>query len=292
MEIAGWFPFDDADEATTFRNLCDRSVPYTVINGAKADTDANGTAPYATSLLLDGVDDALNFASSDLFKFGTQDFTIAVRYRPIARLDSYPTIIGCWQTYGVNGGFALFDRHQSLSTKFAFSFNGSFPFMESTTVVANGTIYELMICREGTNWYFFVNGALEDTATSSAAMNFQGGMAYLGRGGDNADTHVNARISDLLVIKGLALHTASYTPASRYMMTASGVVHDASGGPAQRTIQAHLRDYGQYLGGTVSDASTGAYSISLPRMFECTVTALDDAAGTLYNDQILRVQPA
>lgn len=72
----------------------------------------------------------------------------------------------------------------------------------------------------------------------------------------------------------------------------SGIVYDDTGTPAARTVRLIDRATGQFLGETVSDAGTGAYSIGTPSVSEAQVVFLDDAGGTTYNDKIIRVVPA
>lgn len=72
----------------------------------------------------------------------------------------------------------------------------------------------------------------------------------------------------------------------------SGIVYDDTGSPAARTVRLIDRATGQFLGETVSDAGTGAYSIGTPSVSEAHVVFLDDAGGTTYNDKIIRVVPA
>jgi hypothetical protein len=75
------------------------------------------------------------------------------------------------------------------------------------------------------------------------------------------------------------------------LQTVSGVILDDAGNPCARTVRAVRRFDGYPVSETVSDATTGAYSLP------CTVDevqrlVLDDEAGTLYNDLIDRVIPA
>lgn len=75
------------------------------------------------------------------------------------------------------------------------------------------------------------------------------------------------------------------------MTMITGTVYDASGSAAaSRTVRAYRRDTGALLGETTSD-SGGAYSFTLTYAGECNVVALDDSAGTVYNDLILRTTP-
>lgn len=72
----------------------------------------------------------------------------------------------------------------------------------------------------------------------------------------------------------------------------SGVVTDAAGAPVQRTLRFYRRDTGALLAVQTSNPTTGAYSYSGSYTGELQVICLDDAAGTTYNDLILRATPA
>jgi len=80
----------------------------------------------------------------------------------------------------------------------------------------------------------------------------------------------------------------SAAPSSKVI---SGVITDTTGTPTARTVRFYRRDTGAFVGETVSDGSTGAYSINTGPIGECDVVCLDDSAGTTYNDLILRQTP-
>ncbi len=71
----------------------------------------------------------------------------------------------------------------------------------------------------------------------------------------------------------------------------SGVVTNDSGAPAARTVRVYRRDTGALLGETTSNGTTGAYSFTSTHSGEVQVVCLDDSAGTVYNDLILRATP-
>lgn len=78
--------------------------------------------------------------------------------------------------------------------------------------------------------------------------------------------------------------------ATGFSKTVSGVIYDDASAPVARTVRIYRRSDGAFVGEATSDASTGAYSIPCPNV-EVQRIALDDAAGTLYNDIIDRVLP-
>lgn len=71
----------------------------------------------------------------------------------------------------------------------------------------------------------------------------------------------------------------------------SGVVNDSLGAPAARTVRAYSRATGQLEATTVSNTTTGAYTLQVFGPGERNVVCLDDASGDLNNDLILRVTP-
>lgn len=77
-------------------------------------------------------------------------------------------------------------------------------------------------------------------------------------------------------------------------LTVSGVIYDDTGAEADRTVRIYDRATGELLGETVSDSGDGTYSLAAPAVDdvpEVQRIALDDDAGTLYNDIIDRVIP-
>lgn len=75
------------------------------------------------------------------------------------------------------------------------------------------------------------------------------------------------------------------------MPTISGYVRDAQGNGITRVIRAYRRDTGVLIAETASNGITGAYSITTDHHGEHDVVMIDDVAGSVENDQILRTTP-
>lgn len=75
------------------------------------------------------------------------------------------------------------------------------------------------------------------------------------------------------------------------MALISGTVCDVNANGVSRLVRVHRRDTGEVLGQMYSDVSTGAYSIMVTYAGEVYVVMMDDDAGTLENDQIMRTTP-
>ena len=75
------------------------------------------------------------------------------------------------------------------------------------------------------------------------------------------------------------------------MATTSGTILDINGNGVARTVRVYRRDTGALLGSVLSSALNGTYSFSDAYTGEVQVILLDDAAGAVENDQILRTTP-
>jgi hypothetical protein len=76
------------------------------------------------------------------------------------------------------------------------------------------------------------------------------------------------------------------------MATVSGTITDINGGGVLRTVRLYQRDTGTLLDSVLSNAVSGAYSFTTAYTGEVQVIMVDDAAGSIENDQILRTTPA
>lgn len=75
------------------------------------------------------------------------------------------------------------------------------------------------------------------------------------------------------------------------MPSVGGTILDTNASPVVRTVRVYRRDTGALLGETTSSAATGAWTFTTAHTGEVQVVMLDDALGTLENDQILRTTP-
>lgn len=75
------------------------------------------------------------------------------------------------------------------------------------------------------------------------------------------------------------------------MATISGFIKDINDDGVARTVRLYQRDTGAYLDSTTSNPATGAYSFTTAFTGEVQVVMLDDLAGSVENDQILRAVP-
>ena len=103
-------------------------------------------------------------------------------------------------------------------------------------------------------------------------------------------------LDEVRLTLGSARYTEAFTaPAAAFSNFAgqiTGVITDDASDPVARVVRAYRRDTGALVGNTTSSAGDGSYSMNLLTLDQCSVIALDDASGDVYNDQIARVTPA
>lgn len=124
-------------------------------------------------------------------------------------------------------------------------------------------------------------------------------MADLGAVGTLPDPLVVALL-DTAAAQDISLNPITGVPFGAYAAlpyrqnwkSVSGNIKNDAGANTARRVYLFRRGTGELVGSTVSDPTTGAYSIASPYPAdEHMRIVLDDDAGVLYNDRIDRVFP-
>lgn len=132
----------------------------------------------------------------------------------------------------------------------------------ATGVVTTGTWFHFAATRASGVLRVFMNGVLGAVSSDNdGGLNLTEDAIAIGLFNYTGFvSYLNGYIDDLRITKGVARYTASFTP------------------PSERFPDNNL--------------ALGNYVLNLPTLDEVNVIAYDDTAGSLYNDQILRVIPA
>jgi hypothetical protein len=158
---------------------------------------------------------------------------------------------------------------------------------------------------------FFLNGTGGALANYTHALDTSDGLR-IGEGLTSGADFWNGKVAEVVIVEGADTDTRQiiegylawkwgleanlptghpYKSAAPATYSVSGTITDATGTPCQRDIVVLDRVTKQIAATTTSDPTTGAYSASLMSANEVAVIALDDAAGTTYNDVVARVVP-
>lgn len=198
-------PFDGANNDLRIPDISGSS-PKTITSYGDARLSATQSKYGISSLVLDGSGDYVEVASHADFSFGTGDFAIMFWLYPVS-LANGPMLID--MRPGSNGNYIgglgiASDRsiaYGANSVGFAYSPAGA---------VTAGAWQHIALCRSGTTGRIFVNGT--QVASGTDTTNYAQTRLWLGRNVFTSSQDLNGYIDDLIIYKGVAVHTSDFTP--------------------------------------------------------------------------------
>jgi hypothetical protein len=174
------------------------------------DARASNFTPYGTawSVYFDGTGDTLSITSSTPNQFGSDDFTIETWYYSSGSIATAAQHIFFRRTTVAPLGLIIEIDGSKLNLRAGDSNTGGWEvnIASATTLVAN-TWYHLAVSRSGSSWRLFVNGMQEATATASFTIAEETGNIAIA-------TNITGYLSNWRALKGVALYTANFTPAT------------------------------------------------------------------------------
>jgi hypothetical protein len=260
--------------------------PKTITRFGDTKTVTAQSKYYGSSGYFDGGGDYLTVPNSADFNFASGDFTVEFWFYGAARTNRVLSKKGGasssgWLVTCSPGGVASWNQWTTA---------GVYNSAGSSTVAANAWNH-IAVVRSGDTVTVFLNG-VGGTPLSTVNRPPSANSHPLNIGRDSLATTTDQTLGycqDLRITNGVARYTADFTPPTRMLATISGTITDDTGAGAIRKVVAFPRAFPQYIQITES-ASDGSYTVYGPSM-EHTVIALDDDAGSLYNDKIARVIP-
>lgn len=264
-KVALLLHMDGVDGITTFEDSSPTAKAITASGNAKVSSAQSKWG--GASLVLGGSGDYLSAPAHVDFVFGTGDFTVELWINTTSPAEK---ILVDQYYNGESWQFAV--KSGTLSW-----YSGGYV-LGGNTAVNNGAWHHVAATRSAGTLRFFVDGVLDGTATLNT--NYPNHVV-LGIG-----AQVNSRnptydfpgyIDELRITKGVARYTTNFTPpteafpdtSSAYAL--SGTVTGPTGSPVARAIRAIREDTGAYVGGVISNATTGAYTIPTAHPGEHTV---------------------
>ncbi len=206
--------FNGTNGETTYSSDDVNARVATFTGSAKLST-AQKVFGTSSLLLASATSDYLTFPDSSDWNFGTGDFTIGFRVRfPV--IDGSTTHAFCSRINGTTGaGFDFLIGPDSgyYYIEFRVSETGdiyNFTITSDALSIVANTWYAVEINRLGNNLYIFLNGVLVGSSTSNVNIP-NTSTAFIIGVSEYGTYYFNGYIDEFYLLKGLALHTTTYT---------------------------------------------------------------------------------
>ena len=228
------------------------------------------------------------------FNFGSGDFTIEAWIRPDnVTAGTWKEIFANEWTNAYNNGYG-FGLHGADLMFMCKTTNNVSLFHSGGPLVA-GAWQHVAVSRKGPVCRLFINGVQKAVKIVNSEPVGYAAACNIGRSSASITDYMVGYISDLRVTKGVARYVESFSVPTDYLPTVegsftvpsepypsaatkvSGRVIDASGANISRRVAAHSTATGALLGWTMSNATTGEFSIGVPE--PCYCVCLDDAGS-------------
>lgn len=185
------------------------------VTGFVPYTPAVGTSTYGSGY-FDGTGDYLSLGNNDAFNCGTGNFTLECWYFHDGGTALYPSIFSSTDWATGTGGLGLRFNNTGLGNKFGFFWYGvGDPFLTASFTSDPYAWHHVALTRSGNNFTLWVDGVSAATGTASGTVNWNltTGGPRIGWGPwDGNNGYLKAYISDLRLVKGTALYSATFTP--------------------------------------------------------------------------------
>ena len=266
---------DGADDSTTFTDESPSPKTFAAYGGAKIATAQSkfGGASLRTSsggLYLSGGENPLHM--------GVSDFTVECWLRPDT--SAAGAIINNYGSGATSSGFVLQSNGSGVVVAYFYAGSTAIAATSASGELAAGVWQHLAVVRHGASFVLYLNGLnIASASVGTSVMNAAATPIQIGMESNTGAYPISAYFDEIRVTKGSARYTANFTPPTEpfpntsVAYALSGTVTGSTGSPAARAIRAIREDTGAYVGGVISDATTGAYTISTPYSGEHTVVA-------------------
>lgn len=219
--VSSLLHFDGADASTTFTDETGKT--WTAQGNAQLDTAQKkfGTA----SLLLDGTGDYVTAPDHNDFDLGSGDFTIDfwIRFNALPADGNFFALVG--HVHTDDSGYQFNVKRSGASYLLEFrNYTGAaynIDFTKTLSGLSTNTWYHFEIDRNGSNFYIFLDGVQQGTTESDAdTTTDNAGTFYLGANRVGGQVH-NGWIDEFRLSKGIARHTANFTPPTSEYVAAT-----------------------------------------------------------------------
>jgi hypothetical protein len=248
-------PMDGANGSTTFVDRSPTTKAVSAFGNAQISTAQSKFG--GASGFFDGTGDylsvspAISFASGDFTAEYWVYFTSTLSQNPVLSRRSGSN--GYWLSSGYSTGNLRVVWQQWTA-------GGAYNFVEASPAHALNTWVHVAFVRFGNDLTIYTDGVSRASVSTVNRPGDPGSVSHIAQDEGAPGATLNGYLDDLRITNGLARYTANFTPPTR-------------------------------SGFSTSSLAVGAYEITTAHTGECNVVCLDDAAGTVYNDLILRTTP-
>ena len=185
------------------------------LEGDTQSTTAQRKFTTSSSVSFDGTGDYAYQENSELFAFGTGDFTVEawIYYTTFSGSGGQAIVsTGTSTSSGTTGHWYLTAYGAS---DLRFGRHGSAQYTSGASSLSTSTWHHLAVAREGTTVRIFVDGTAlttSDTAGGVGSYDFNNSSGYLFVGEGASFSPANGYMQDLRITKGKARYTANFTP--------------------------------------------------------------------------------
>lgn len=278
---------DGADGSTA---IIDSSGSPKTVSRSGVPVIRAGANAYGGSHIQISSGNFLTVPNSSAFDLTSGAWTVEARVFPL----SLSSVGSIFSVRAANQGFTFAHLNGNV-----FGYSSASGNQQTTAALTLNQYNHLAYSSDGTTFRMFLNGTL---VYSSASFSFpwsSGLNVIIGASETTGQEAFDGYIEELRVTKGVARYTAAFTQpteafsdsATVYQVT--GVIRDSTGALCARTVRLFRRDTGALAGSTVSNATTGVYTINSPTAAEVVrVVHSNTTVAPFENDLIDRVMPA
>lgn len=205
---------EGADASTTIKDSSPSHLSGTALGNAQIDTAQKKFG--GASILFDGTSDAVRFADSADWQFGTGDFTIDLwaRFAAVPPNNQYMFLLTQYESDTSRFTFYISRPDGVFRLNFGAYFGGNtLNIARSLGTLVTDTWYHFAVTRAGQSVKLFVDGQqLSTEYLSSVDIGNINGYLYVGARDSLYSQCMNGWIDELRIVKGKAIWTASFTP--------------------------------------------------------------------------------
>lgn len=214
-----------------------------------------------TSMYFDGAGDRILNSKGGIANFGTGDFTVELFLFLVngGHGSSWSRIMET-KNYPNSGGWGMVCAGSTAPSVLRFDDSNGTSFIDTGSAVSDNVWHHIAATRSSGTLRMFVDGLLKGSVANS--VNFTAADLSIGGNIVNGESFMGY-IDSVRITKGVARYTGNFTPPSSGFLRGEGI----------------------------PERALGEYAITVPYSAEVQVICLDDDAGTLENDLILRTIP-